>query len=528
MAGNFQLLVNGQKQASVYQALHEPGAFNRRLESCKKRAYHAALIDLSKELGQPEPNFGINASKEARTYAARFKQAHMDKIRGRVRYTDIIKMLNTQQTVPVYRAYKPSVGIATEYVTSPVKGSSLMFGSTATFQIPSQGHFVTDCSIRIRIAGFSAVHENDRVRYCARPGHRLLEKVTLAVDGNEISSYTTQDMNNYLDLEVPPGKKASYLRCIGQEIAEEGYLTPDPLNDNHREKRYFCEGPQTHKRTQEAIELVVPLLFWFNKLDQALPFCALRKSNTQIRVKLANISDLIYFVNYGADGAFEEPYIESMELISGHITVPETMKEVYSQNSGMQLINLHQEQSIIIGPGEGEQSISLDAKHALEHVVVTARPLENLTRGDTWYRNEAITVRTREAPVANVVGGAVSAQYVPAIWYQGQPSIDELAFTIDGTEIYKSMSGRFYRDYLTQHYNLKNSSQHGDLYLIPFSRNPCDETPSGTVNMGSAKEVFLRVRPSDAVADKEVRITLSYRSLALVHVRSGSMVLYSL
>jgi len=91
-----------------------------------------------------------------------------------------------------------------------------------------------------------AVDENDaRVRYVARPGHRLLKKVEFKVNGNPLDEYTTDEYNAHLEFKVNNYKRTGYLRNIGQEIPVTGFLTSNPTTDTFREYRLIGSGNQT-------------------------------------------------------------------------------------------------------------------------------------------------------------------------------------------------------------------------------------------------------------------------------------------
>ena len=204
-------------------------------------------------------------------------------------------------------SYKPCVLITGEYFK--VTNNKPDFGSRISFQLPQIGQFTSDCVLHIRLSSLSAKDPRDRVRYAAMLGHKLIKHIQLVVNnGNIIDEYGTDTMNAYYQFEVPENHKKGYLRNIGQETAQSGYITSDPIVDMHNEMRYISDGNQTLKQIHPPIDLYIPLLFWFKEIKCALP--AIKWGQLQIQVDLAKITDIIGFSNNGGGGDYNAPTIE--------------------------------------------------------------------------------------------------------------------------------------------------------------------------------------------------------------------------
>lgn len=133
------------------------------------------------------------------------------------------------------------------------------------------------------------------VRYCEYPGERLLKKVQFQVNGNPLDDYTSDVTIFNRKFRLAPGKVTGWKRLVGQEVEVEAYtdlvtidtasvwpsqfnnlmnqavpsvlapVCPVSATQNSRLRQYVLNGPQTPRAEQPALELWIPLLFWFNK-----------------------------------------------------------------------------------------------------------------------------------------------------------------------------------------------------------------------------------------------------------------------
>jgi len=132
------------------------------------------------------------------------------------------------------------------------------------------------------------------VRYCEFPGERLFKDVQFNVNGNPLDEYTAMAAIFFQKFCVPPGKQVGWNRLVGQEnpipcyselcsingtsqwpsvavnLTQFGTTTPapvSPVNDVITARRLgsIVNGPQTPQATQPALDMWIPLLFWFNR-----------------------------------------------------------------------------------------------------------------------------------------------------------------------------------------------------------------------------------------------------------------------
>jgi len=132
------------------------------------------------------------------------------------------------------------------------------------------------------------------VRYCEYPGQRLFKEVKFEVNGNPLDDYKDEAANLHQKFKVAPGKLTGWKRLVGQEVPIKGYsdlcsiegtsvfgadhvglvanvggaaspVAPVNASLTARRLEHMCAGPQTPKATQPALDMWIPLLFWFNK-----------------------------------------------------------------------------------------------------------------------------------------------------------------------------------------------------------------------------------------------------------------------
>lgn len=295
-------------------------------------------------------------------------------------------------------AYKPCIAIASEYIK--VGYANPAFDSKITFQIPQIGQFTSDSVLHIRISGLSAKDARDRVRYTSLLAHKLIKNVQFTVNnGSIVDEYTTDDMNNHLQFEVPEIHKDGYLRNIGQEIPHVGHITADPLTDMHREYRLIGDGNQTLKQSHPTIDLYVPILFWFKDLKNALP--ALPFGKLQIQVQLAKIIDIVSSADNGGGGGYNEPRIEFCDLYVNQLFTAPEIFNLYTKKFSFSLIRVHRSHKEIIKVNQNQnyESLLSNLKWPTETLFFSFRPRENLKLSQYWHKNCKLIEKSYKIPV---------------------------------------------------------------------------------------------------------------------------------
>lgn len=190
----------------------------------------------------------------------------------------------TVGTVPTFPAF---IG-ASDQSTSSTQQISATNNTTSGVYTRYIQEYV-DLAGNVQTVGAAA---SNFVRYAEYPGQRLFKKVKFEVNGNPLDEYTSDAYMFHQKFRVTPNKLTGWKRLVGQEVPKEGYsrlltvagassypavvtglvdvngaaVSAAPANAavTCRQVSAFVDGPQTPKATQPALDLFIPLIFWFN------------------------------------------------------------------------------------------------------------------------------------------------------------------------------------------------------------------------------------------------------------------------
>jgi hypothetical protein len=306
--------------------------------------------------------------------------------------------LEKSHSVFINSSYRPSIPMTSEYIKVPYAQPE--FDSTIKFQMPQVGNFTNDCVLHIRLSAISSKDYRDRVRYVAMLGHRLIEHVQFLVNnGNVVDEYGTDDYNAYYQYELSNAHKTGYLRNIGQEIPNIGYITGDPVMDMFQEYKTIGNGNQTLKYKHNSIDLFIPILFWFKDVRNALP--RLPWGQLQLSVKLAKEMDIIGYYDGGGGGAYNSPKIEFCDLYVNQLfTLPEIFN-LYTKKFVFSIIRTHKahKEIIKINNSNNYKILLNNLKWPIELMYVSFRPQENITLSQFWHKNAKLIKKSYKTPV---------------------------------------------------------------------------------------------------------------------------------
>ncbi len=393
----------------------------------------------------------------------------------------------------VNSTYKPYVSIAHEYSKAPVRGVASL-GQTCGFTLPVNGEFVSDSVVHIRLENFAAISSLDKVRYVEFLGHRIMKNVRFKLGQVTLDEYTADRYNINWQFKVPPHKELSYMRCVGQEVPKQGYVTADPLVDEVREYRLVGNGPQTFKNRQPTIDLWIPLLFWFKDIHSALPNFLFPYGQTDIEIELENEANLVAFANYSntTGNVYTVPRVTECELFVNHIYIDPAIHKIFMKRFGYQLIRVSRTHNM---PNlkAAEDSVWLHKiKWPVECMYVAFRPAVNLANSQRWHRNTAITSNDYRVPV--VTGGSV-IQVNNLVYEDEAPIIDTLGLRMQDITIYQDLPPVFYNSYIPTQYGAGIKAPR-DLgwNMMNFNFQPGEYQPSGYINVSQGREFYLRYK----------------------------------
>ena len=180
---------------------------------------------------------------------------------------------------------KPFVKMAMEYSRTPKSNVSL--SSQVDFDIPQFGDFFSDMVVHVVIDKITADVAGSNsttpdvalVRYCDYPGERLFQSVSFTVNSSPLDEIYQEVYPMTRQFRVSQDKLAGWKRSMGQSEPHEGvYMHSTTISAGAQERQLHArvsDGYQTYKQQQPALELFVPLLFWFCDIRQAVPSAAI-------------------------------------------------------------------------------------------------------------------------------------------------------------------------------------------------------------------------------------------------------------
>lgn len=384
--------------------------------------------------------------------------------------------------------FKPFVSMAHEYSKTPTRQGTAGLGKTFSFTLPIIGEFINDCVMYIKLTGFAASSALDKVRYVEYPGHRIMKRVKFKVQNHVFDEYTADEMNAHYQYKVPLHKEQGYLRNIGQEVPKLGYVTADPTTDEVREYRWFGDGHQTFKRTQDTLEMWIPMLFWFKDIQTSLPNFLLPMGQTDIEIELESEANMISYADYGGGGAYSVPVVSECYLYANHIFLQPQVARLFIERFGFQLIRVHRKQTKTLMSSDGKVLLN-ELKWPVECIYACFRPQVNLSNSQKWHRATSITdTDVKEA----VVTGVATIQVNNATYFSEAHMVSKLELRAHDTIIYPSLPPEFYNHYIPYRYGteIKTPKDLG-WYMLNFNMNPGDYQPSGHMNISRSRELYL-------------------------------------
>jgi hypothetical protein len=269
--------------------------------------------------------------------------------------------------------FKPFAAIGYEYNKVRASSGSTTLGSTVQFSIPQFGDFFHDMVLHVKlkqpILTTTATEDADKpgMRWCDFPGERLMKKVQFEVNGNPLDEYSSSVYNFYREYCVPPHKKTGWFRCMGQQLPHHGYLNQAdwvrsnsaPAAGDHRFLVEVTDGMQTPSGQKDqtdagALELFVPLLFWYNKDPRlSVPSVAIPYGQRFINIELASQEELVgvwprgssTWANPGGSLDRSTNLISTVELYINNIFVNPEIHDIFIKRIGFTLIRVHRQQN---------------------------------------------------------------------------------------------------------------------------------------------------------------------------------------
>jgi hypothetical protein len=284
--------------------------------------------------------------------------------------------------------FKPFAAIGFEYhKVNPDSGGATL-GSDVRFSIPQFGDFFNDMALymkfnKVEYTAIASDPNKDVFRYCDYPGERILQRVKFDVNGNPLDEYTADVYNFHRQFNIQPNKIVAWKRLVGQETPQEAYLSQQSLTQpSSRVKVSVCDGYQTPKDEHDALVVMVPLLFWFNKDPRlAVPSVSIPYGQRFLNITLAKASDLIEKVTPpGADstdsGELPALTVAECSLFINNIFVNPEVHDIFIKRIGFTLIRVHRLQTTRVKDDNANILLN-NMKWPIECMFVAIKPVVN-------------------------------------------------------------------------------------------------------------------------------------------------------
>jgi hypothetical protein len=423
--------------------------------------------------------------------------------------------------------FKPFVAIAYEYNKIGVQEGITTFGSEVTFSIPQFGDFFHDMAVHVVLRGLAPGTVSTQARFCDFLGHRLFQRVRFEVNGNFLDEYTTDVYNFHYNFYVPENKRVSWKRCVGQELPNQTYLQQNPGIDQYRELKFTLDGPQTPKVSPEAVEMWIPLIFWFNKDPRLMiPSVSIPYGQRFIRIALAPV-DLI------AQGVptpdFTPPIITTFDLYTNNIFVNPEIHDIFIKRIGFSLIRVHRYQSIPVSTNNLQ--IRLDnLKWPTECIFIGLTPNINFLNMEDWYRNYFVVNVPVPFTVA-IPNPTPPPDYILTVqegnYKRFLLTVDSIDLQTHGIQLYQAFPASFFNMYIPYTYGNERIGSPDDpgMMMVTFNLYPGAYQPSGHLNLSRSREFFLTYTSS--IISSIIRGVLMVISIAInfLLISDGSAVL---
>jgi hypothetical protein len=445
--------------------------------------------------------------------------------------------------------FKPFVALGYEYQISTPDSGVPRFGGEVTFSIPQFGDFFHDMAIHVVLEGLRPVSSTkslpdppgapdnavlplvqDQVRYCDYPGERLLTKVSFEVNHNPLDSYYSDDYVFYRLFNVLPNKQPGWNRNVGQQEIWAGSLYHNPGSENFAEVKYFTSGPQTWKDSQPALEMWIPLLFWFN-LDPSLsiPSVAIPYGQRFITTRIAQADQICEGRTYSmGSGAFVIPEFTRFELIINNIFVNPEIHDIFIKRVGFTMIRVHLSQNTIVEQSANSILMS-KMKWPIETMMFGVRPTVNDQSLQDWYKFTNVEHKTKFMPVAypEVVPGVSCLGFSEATWSEYTPTIDKFGCMTQDVPLYDDLPGKFYNSYLpwARGPNTIQTPTDSGAMLLTFNLYPGSYQPSGYVNISRVRELYFNITCSTINMDNKATLVCMALAINFLLISDGSVVL---
>lgn len=273
--------------------------------------------------------------------------------------------------------FKPFCAQGYEYNKVSLNASAALGQTDVTFSIPQFGDFFNDMVLHVTLGAVTATNAAfwtapaanpaegaELLAYCNYPGQRLCLNTKFNVNGNPLDQYTSDIMNFHQKFFVLPNKVVGWNRCVGQEVPLEGFEWVNNQGGGAygrgagiRQVASFLNGAQTPAPSQPALDLWIPLLFWFNMDPRlSIPSVSIPYGQRFIQFDFATPAQMLQHLHAydptqdsPATNPVPDPGISVCELYINNIFVNPEIHDIFIKRIGFSMIRVHRYQTFSTG-----------------------------------------------------------------------------------------------------------------------------------------------------------------------------------
>lgn len=246
------------------------------------------------------------------------------------------------------------------------KLSPIPFNSKMKFQLKDDNTFIANAFFKIEIADLKTTSPDsgDLIRLVRFPAHKILKRVCFYENDALIDEYYSDHYNIHYETELSSSEKSIWQSLVGDSDNESGY--------------------QAFQTSHDQCSFVIPVLFWFQKLENG--YLQKKNKNSCIVVDTADITELISYYRK-LDAGYQIPDL-NISLIVRSVKFPQYFVDAYISNQvaipirshGLKKysVNMISDNEVFIFPLISKQN------HMIESIHIQFISQENHNHSQKW------------------------------------------------------------------------------------------------------------------------------------------------
>lgn len=431
----------------------------------------------------------------------------------------------------VVRRYMPFVNMAYQYIKKGFEtgiGSLVNSEQIIRFSLQgNQGHFIHDMYVHVVLEDTGADNNEDiKYQYCDYPGVRIFKDVVFNTrEGYKLDSYSADNVIlQTQNFRVTEDNRRAWDYMVGQEdIKEAQYYHPDY---NMKQSFWFRNGAQTPRPSQNALELWIPLQFWFNQdFGQAFPIAAIDSDQTNIEIKLERLRNILQATDREGNVIplpISKLNIKKCDLYTNNIFMDDVVFDPLFSRGIRQLIRVNREQRKILTNKSGLVQLK-NMEFSLQEMYFGFRPQDNLQQFNRWYVFSKFAQEDAPVPVIIQTPGLPAQQLVirTAEIFNLIPPTDSVSFHIQGKiMIYDSYSNTFFNQVTPFKFKKITSPKDRGAFMVAWNVDPTEYNPNGHISLRNNHELNLQYTSSVINSTCPTELVVVGRSINFLVIRN--------